>query len=205
MSAPLFKNDILFLQRFLSVNGLYARPLDGRFNTDVGNGEEALSARYEVIKGELGGFDARSESCIMTLSPNAQRKARLFLSATSDLPFTYKIISGTRTYAEQDGLFALGRTKRGIKVTNAKGGQSNHNFGIAWDVGIFDDGKYLTGATKREDQAYVDLGKKILENVEDLEWGGNWETFVDKPHYQMVTEKSVEDVRKLFESGTAFL
>src|SRR5205807_8756277 len=35
-------------------------------------------------------------------------------------------------------------------TVNARGGQSNHNFGIAWDVGILDDGKYLTGNSSKE-------------------------------------------------------
>jgi peptidoglycan LD-endopeptidase CwlK len=205
MSAPLFKNDILFLQRFLKVSGLYAGPLDGKFSTAVGDGEDALATRYEAIKQQFVGFDARSESCIMTLQPNAQRKAREFLTATQGLPLTYKIISGTRTYAEQDALFALGRTKPGKIVTKARGGQSNHNFGIAWDVGIFDGGKYLTGATKKEDQAYVDLGNSTLAHVNGLEWGGNWPSFPDKPHYQLATGQSVAAVRKLFEAGSAFV
>jgi hypothetical protein len=50
----------------------------------------------------------------------------------------------------------IGRTvqkDRGT-VTGAKGGQSNHNFGIAWDVGIFDRKKYYEGNNKKEEQAY---------------------------------------------------
>jgi peptidoglycan L-alanyl-D-glutamate endopeptidase CwlK len=204
MSKPLFPQDVLFLQRFLKSCKLYAGPLDGHFNVNVGNGEDALAAQYEAKKLEMGNFDSRSEACIMTLEPNAQRKAREFLNKAKALPFTYKIISGTRTYAEQDELFAQGRTKPGHRVTNAKGGESNHNFGIAWDIGIFDGGKYLTGATDEEEQAYIDLGKHILANVAGLEWGGNWHSFVDKPHYQLMTAQNVASIRQLFESGTAF-
>jgi peptidoglycan L-alanyl-D-glutamate endopeptidase CwlK len=203
MSEPLFAHDILFLQRFLKCCGLYAGPLDSHFNIGLGNGEDALAAQYEAIKQEMGNFDARSEACIIALQPNAQRKAREFLKAAKALPFTCKIISGTRSYAEQDELFAHGRTKPGPRVTNAKGGQSNHNFGIAWDVGIFEGGRYLTGATREEEKAYIDLGKHILANVTRLEWGGNWQDFVDRPHYQLNMGKTVSAVRQLFESGTA--
>jgi peptidoglycan L-alanyl-D-glutamate endopeptidase CwlK len=205
MSQPLFAQDILFLQRFLKCCELYDGPLDGQFNADVGKGEDSLAAKYQSIKLETGNFDARSEACIMTLQPDAQRKAREFLNAAMTLPLTYKIISGTRTYAEQDELFAHGRTKPGPRVTNAKGGESNHNFGIAWDVGIFDNGKYLTGATHEEEQAYIDLGKHILANATGLEWGGNWHDFVDRPHYQLATVQTVAVVRQLFESGTAIV
>nr|WP_295770097.1 M15 family metallopeptidase [Rhodoferax sp.] len=41
-----------------------------------------------------------------------------------------------RSCAEQDALYAQGRTAPGNKVTNAKSGDSNHNFGIAFDIGV---------------------------------------------------------------------
>ena len=49
-----------------------------------------------------------------------------------------KVISGLRTYDEQNGLHAKGRTTPGKIVTNARGGYSNHNFGIAFDIGVFE-------------------------------------------------------------------
>jgi peptidoglycan LD-endopeptidase CwlK len=55
-------------------------------------------------------------------------------------------------------------------VTNARGGQSNHNFGIAWDVGVFDDGKYLTGNSPKEAKIYKALAAAVLTG--ELEWGG---------------------------------
>jgi peptidoglycan LD-endopeptidase CwlK len=206
MNQPLFAHDILFLQRFLKCCELYSGPLDGKSNSDVGRGEDAFAAQYQSIKNAMGHFDDRSEACIMTLRPDAQRKAREFLKATKDLPFTCRILSGTRTYAEQDALYAKGRGgKPGPIVTKAKGGESNHNFGIAWDVGIFRDGKYLTGATREETQAYDDLGKHILAHVTGLEWGGNWRNFPDRPHYQLRTGHTEAAIRERFESGTAFV
>ena len=65
------------------------------------------------------------------------------MAAALKLKFDCKIISGSRTYAEQNVIDAQGRTTPGKIVSNAKGGQSLHNFGIAWDVGIFKNGKYL--------------------------------------------------------------
>ena len=41
---------------------------------------------------------------------------------------------GFRTFALQDALYAQGRTTPGAIVTNAKGGQSPHNYGLAVDV-----------------------------------------------------------------------
>jgi len=117
---------------------------------------------------------------------------------------TIKIISGLRTYEEQDTLYAQGRTINKDKdiVTNAKGGQSNHNFGIAFDIGVFEGTKYLKDSPK-----YKTVG--ILGVELGLEWGGNWKTIVDQPHFQLrptwaksITEKEMlAELRSRKESG----
>ena len=199
MSAKLFQSDILFSQRILSVAGFYNGALNGKWSSKVDDAQDAFLAKYEELKQKMGEFDQRTETAIVTLLPAAQTKAREFMKAVAGKPLSYRILSGTRTYAEQDALAA----KR-PKVTNAKGGQSNHNFGIAWDVGIFEDGKYYEGNNKKEDKAYVDLGALIKAGVAGVEWGGDWTTFVDKPHYQLATGKSVKEIRPLFENGKRY-
>lgn len=113
-----------------------------------------------------------------------------------------RIISGTRTYVEQDALFRKGRFGNpGPKVTNARGGQSNHNFGLAWDIGLFEGGKYITAVKK-----YKELANLVMGVLPNLEWGGNWQSFQDVPHYQhRAIADSVSEVRKLFEQGKAYL
>src|SRR6267143_4773191 len=66
----------------------------------------------------------------------------------------------------------------GRVVTNARGGFSNHNFGIAFDVGVFEGANYLGESPKY--QAVGALGMDL-----GLEWGGNWKTFLDEPHFQL--------------------
>jgi peptidoglycan LD-endopeptidase CwlK len=199
MSAKLFKADILFLQRILASSGFYRGRLNGKWSSEVDAAEEKFLEEYDKLKNKSGKFDNRTEACIMSLIPAAQIKAREFMNALRKRPLTYRIISGTRTYAEQDALF-----KKRPRVTKARGGQSNHNFGIAWDVGIFESGKYYEGNTKKEDRAYEELGAFIKENVSGLEWGGDWKRFVDKPHYQLATGKTVAQVRAFLEKGKSF-
>lgn len=197
MSSPLFKNDILFVQRMLSSCGLYTGKLDGQFGKLTQKAEDAFEDIYIQNAKKYGMFDLRSEGVIQTLLPKAQIAARQFMQLASHAPFTVKLISGTRTYSEQNVLYS----KR-PKVTNAKGGQSNHNFCIAWDVGIFVDGVYYTGSTAKQDKAYVELSKIIMPTMNKLlTWGGNWRSIVDKPHYEITTNKSISQVRKLFEAG----
>ena len=54
---------------------------------------------------------------------------------------TVRVTQGLRTFAEQDALYQQGRTKPGKKVTNAKAGQSIHNYGFAVDIVLIIDRK----------------------------------------------------------------
>ena len=122
--------------------------------------------------------NARSERMIATLLPHVRPYARALYFKARDNGIAINIISGTRTYAEQDALYAQGRTKAGNIVTNARGGYSNHNFGIAFDIGVFSGNRYLP-----ESPLYKAVGALGMEL--GLEWGGNWKTIVDQPHFQL--------------------
>ena len=122
--------------------------------------------------------NARSERVIATLLPHVRPYARALYFKARDNGIAINIISGTRTYAEQDALYAQGRTKAGNIVTNARGGYSNHNFGIAFDIGVFSGNRYLP-----ESPLYKAVGALGMEL--GLEWGGNWKTIVDQPHFQL--------------------
>jgi len=208
MSKLLGRDEILYLQRVTACCGLYGGPIDGKWSPAVDQAELDLDATCKALAAEIGQFDPRTEKNIATLMPPAQRVARHFMKATGSFALSVRIISGSRTYAEQDALYAIGRTVQTNRspVTKARGGQSNHNFGVAWDVGIFDGaGRYYTGATKAEQRAYADLGALIKAKVSKIEWGGDWQGFVDMPHYQLFAgNRSVSEVRKLFEAGKPF-
>ena len=122
--------------------------------------------------------DERSERTIATLLPQVQPLARALIESAAAIGIAIKIISGTRTFAEQDALYEQGRTKSGRIVTNARGGYSNHNFGIAFDIGVFEGGRYLD-----ESPAYKAVGALGIKL--GLEWGGNWKTIQDEPHFQL--------------------
>ena len=122
--------------------------------------------------------NARSERMIATLLPHVRPYARALYFKARDNGIAINIISGTRTYAEQDALYAQGRTTAGTVVTNARGGYSNHNFGIAFDIGVFSGNRYLP-----ESPLYKAVGALGMEL--GLEWGGNWTSIVDQPHFQL--------------------
>lgn len=95
-----------------------------------------------------------------------------------------RISEGLRTFAEQDALF----NKR-PKVTNAKGGQSVHNYGFAVDIVLIIDGKVASWDTKADwDGDKVsdwDECVKVFEKYE-WNWGGNWTSFKDMPHFDKI-------------------
>ena len=106
-----------------------------------------------------------------------------------------------RTFAEQDALYL----KR-PKITNAKGGQSYHNYGLAIDIvllvdkdknGTFESASWETnvdfdGDGKADWQEIVSIFKRY-----GWEAGIDWK-FRDAPHFQKTLGYSVSDLMKKF-------
>lgn len=119
-----------------------------------------------------------------------------------------------RTYKEQDDLYAIGRTINPgkPKVTNARGGQSYHNFGLAFDIvllkdtngdGTFETASWETNIDFDGDgvadwQEVVNIAKQY-----GWEWGGDWR-FTDKPHFQKTFGYSVVELDKRVKAGKVF-
>jgi peptidoglycan L-alanyl-D-glutamate endopeptidase CwlK len=140
-------------------------------------------------------IDERSERNIATLHPELQPLARALIERAVAAGINAKVISGLRTYEEQNELYAQGRTEPGKIVTKARGGQSWHNFGTAFDIGIFSkDGKTYYG----ESEAYKEVGR--LGEELGLEWGGGWK-FVDEPHFQLRLGLSISDLHRRKSEG----
>jgi peptidoglycan LD-endopeptidase CwlK len=87
----------------------------------------------------------------------------------------------SRTAQEQAALYAQGRTAPGNKVTNAKPGQSLHEYRVALDLYPVVNGKPDFAGS------HLDLWKKIAEffKAEGFEWAYEWKTFKEMPHFQM--------------------
>lgn len=162
--------------------GYYHGSIDGIIGVQSMAAMQQWDFDEQQAKNEYGTFDERTESNLSTLLPVAQKHARKWLNSVmvwaAKNGLVVKIICGTRTYAEQDALYAQGRTKKGAKITNAKGGYSLHNFCVAFDLGIFQAGKYLESDTQYK-KLYQACGAP-----DKFTWGGNWKSIVDTPHYQ---------------------
>jgi peptidoglycan L-alanyl-D-glutamate endopeptidase CwlK len=108
-----------------------------------------------------------------------------------------------RTFKEQDDLYAQGRSKPGAKVTNAKGGDSYHNYGLAIDIVLIKDAKVALWDTKSDFDG--DGKSDWMECVAIFkkygwDWGGEWK-FVDAPHFQKSFGYSIAKLKELRNRG----
>lgn len=90
-------------------------------------------------------------------------------------------VQGTRTEEEQRALYNQGRSAGGSIVTNAGPGQSLHNYGVAVDLV---PAELVNTPDWSPDSPLWNVVGQAADAV-GLEWGGNWDSFVDRPHVQM--------------------
>lgn len=114
---------------------------------------------------------------------------------------------GVRDAVAQDRLYSLGRTlvnpdgktkekPMGTIITNAKGWESWHCFGLAVDL-VFKDakGNWTWNKTSKEWGALGAVGKMF-----GLSWGGDWTKFPDFPHFQRIgTIPNIHEAKRILE------
>jgi hypothetical protein len=131
------------------------------------------------------------------LSPNVAQLALGMVDACAQAGLAILITQGFRTWEEQDALFAQGRTTPGKIISNARGGQSWHNFGLAFDIVVLDSiGKADWNTAHPGWSRAAAIGKSL-----GLEWGGDWPKFKDLPHFQKIGDLNLAVCRQLFPQG----
>lgn len=193
-----FFQDIFYLQRILKFAGYECGKIDGIRGAKTNKAVENWLLDCDKYRKQYGTLDERTEKNLESLLPCVQMAFRKWYAEKVKAwqekhSVTVKIICGTRTIKEQNDLYAIGRTKKGSKVTNAKGGSSFHNFGIAFDIGIFQGKEYLTAD---------DLYKRLIADCgcpDEMINGGSWSSFQDFPHFEVAKYKSKSaNVRKVW-------
>ena len=159
-------------------------------------------------KTDLSVLDERSAKNVATLHTKVQQPFKNWIAECQILAkahgYEYKAISGNRTWEEQAKIYAQGRTAPGKIVTNAKPGFSNHNYGIAVDMGVFKDGKYLDSSKPSEAEAFHRKAATVAEKY-GIEWGGSWKSFKDYPHFEYKTGKTISQLRQIVLEGKDIL
>lgn len=126
---------------------------------------------------------------ITQLHPALQVLANKLMTECALKGIKIKIGECVRTVAEQDALYAKGRTAPGGKVTNAKGStySSMHQWGVAFDffldMDVDKDGTKSDDAFNNSTSLFDKVGA-IGQSI-GLEWGGAWKSIIDRPHFQL--------------------
>lgn len=126
----------------------------------------------------------RNLAVIAGLHPPFASLVTRWLAGQDALGRQILLVQGRRTIAEQNALFAQGRTTDGPRVTMARGGQSYHNFGLAVD--FLDEA--ASGDPLKVDQsdweatAYAEIVKPAV--ALGMQWGGAWRRNQDRPHLE---------------------
>ena len=115
---------------------------------------------------------------IKDLHPFVAAKAVAFVASCRSVGIDILITSTLRDMESQAALYAQGRTAPGKVVTNAKAGQSFHNYGMAFDFVPIVNGKAAWDDTKLFERC-----GRIAESV-GLEWAGRWKSFKELAHCQ---------------------
>lgn len=113
------------------------------------------------------------------LLPQVRSRVEAFLKAAEEAGIDLLVTSTYRDNASQDALYAQGRTAPGKVVTNAKAGQSYHNYRCAVDVVPLRNGKPVWDT---KDPVWQTVGR--LGKAAGLEWAGDWKRFKEFPHFQ---------------------
>lgn len=123
------------------------------------------------------------------LLPPVKEKVSVFIRLCKAASIDLLVTSTYRDFESQNTLYAQGRTAPGKVVTNAKGGQSFHNYRCAIDVVPIVNGK-----CQWNDKALWDkigqLGKQA-----GLEWAGDWVKFKETAHFQYTGGLTLKDLQ----------
>jgi peptidoglycan L-alanyl-D-glutamate endopeptidase CwlK len=125
------------------------------------------------------------------LIPPAKERVERFLSLCKDQNIDLLVTSTYRDNESQQALYEQGRTTAGKVVTNAKAGDSWHNWRCAVDVVPMVNGKpNWDGLHPVWDQ----IGK--LGEQAGLEWAGRWRTFKELAHFQYTGGLTLTDLKE---------
>ena len=112
-----------------------------------------------------------------------------------------RITSTLRTWKEQEELYAQGRTKPGPKVTNAKAGDSIHNYALAFDMVLIINGREVSWDVKKDwDKDRQSDWMEVATYVKSKgwKWGGDWVSFKDMPHFEKTFGHSVTQLKEKY-------
>jgi peptidoglycan L-alanyl-D-glutamate endopeptidase CwlK len=127
---------------------------------------------------------------LFDLVPAAKLKVERLMGLCVANNIDLLVTSTYRDTESQNALYAQGRTTPGKIVTNAKGGESFHNYKCAVDIVPIVNGKPVWDGS---DPIWARLGE--LGKDAGLDWAGEWKTFKELAHFQYTGGLTIEDLK----------
>jgi len=125
------------------------------------------------------------------LLPVAKERVEQFLQLCKESDIDLLVTSTYRDHESQQALYEQGRTTAGKVVTNAKAGDSWHNWRCAVDVVPLINGKPNWDGS---DPVWTKIGE--LGEQAGLEWAGRWKTFKELAHFQYTGGLTLTDLKE---------
>ena len=133
----------------------------------------------DVALQHLPPVDQTTQSLIATLRTPVQKLAKKLLAEAALSDIALDVVQAFRSAAQQDAYYAQGRTAPGPIVTGLKGGQSMHEWGLAFDVAVDKDGKPTWPANI---PLWTQIG--VMGEALGLVWGGRF-PHPDYDHFEL--------------------
>jgi peptidoglycan L-alanyl-D-glutamate endopeptidase CwlK len=142
------------------------------------------------------------------LATPAKIKALMFLAKAKDAGIDVLVTCTVRDAETQNALYARGRTRAqldaaglahvesapGPIVTNAKSGDSYHQYACAFDVVPLRDGKPVWNTSGADGELWARLG--AIGEAGGLEWAGRWHGHMrEMAHFQYTGGIALADFR----------
>ncbi|KGM44594.1 M15 family metallopeptidase [Neobacillus niacini] len=153
----------------------------------------------ETIPSKATSIEQKKDVPLPTeLHPIVKERSDQLVQQAAKIGIVVMITDGFRSIEEQNTIYEQGRTAEGNIVTNAKGGESYHNYGLAIDFAlettsgdVIWDRQYDRNQNGKSDWSEV---VKIAKSL-GFEWGGDWKGFKDYPHFQMDFGLTIADLQ----------
>ncbi|WHY02659.1 M15 family metallopeptidase [Neobacillus sp. DY30] len=153
----------------------------------------------ETMPSKATGMEPKKDVPLPTeLHPVVKERSDQLVQQAAKIGIVVVITDGFRSIEEQNTIYEQGRTTEGNIVTNAKGGESYHNYGLAIDFAletpsgdVIWDRQYDRNQNGKSDWSEV---VKIAKSL-GFEWGGDWKGFKDYPHFQMDFGLKIADLQ----------
>lgn len=132
-------------------------------------------------------LSARSRAKLAGVHPDLVRVVERAIELTT---VDFVVVQGARTQAEQDALYAQGRTKPGKKVTWTR--NSRHVGGFAVDVA-----PWIGGGIEWDDDGRIGAWPRIIEAMKSaaaelripIKCGADWQKTPDRPHVELPADR----------------